>query len=194
MSGACDRKRGTFRPASWERGYLIGFDANRKRLLSVCTLDHRSSFVARSVVLVSVEKSVRLPTNLIVGNDLPYIFKKPNHPFTALGEFGRFLYLCPPGRRLQLSPDVLEFAVQGSTLAPKEATKTYRINSILRLCSSTSSGSVANSVSSVAIRERRFSILFPMATASCKWVSHREVLSKGSRANIVISVSSVYDL
>ena len=40
-----------------ERGYLVGPYAEGEHSLSACTLDHRSSFVAQSVVLINIEKS-----------------------------------------------------------------------------------------------------------------------------------------
>ena len=46
------------RPAG--RGQLIILDAKGGHSLSVCTLDRRSSFVARSVTLVNIEKNIGL--------------------------------------------------------------------------------------------------------------------------------------
>ena len=54
---------------SVERSYLIGLDTKGEHSLSACTVV-RGSFVARSVVLVSIEKNVRLWANLVVGDSL----------------------------------------------------------------------------------------------------------------------------
>jgi len=65
----------------------------------------------------------------------------------------------------------------------------YHISSRRRLCSDTSSGSVAKRPSSAAIRERVSSILFPMAAVSCGWVGQIKVLNKGSQANLGIRIN-----
>ena len=53
----------------WKR-LSIALDIKGVHSLSACTIVHTSSFVARSVILVNVEKSVKLRTNLIVGDGL----------------------------------------------------------------------------------------------------------------------------
>jgi hypothetical protein len=57
-------------------------------------------FVARSVVLVNIEKSVRLSTNLIVGDDLLQIFEKPEHIFIVLNVVSKPSQPWPPPQRL----------------------------------------------------------------------------------------------
>ena len=56
---------------------------------------------------------------------------------------------------------------------------TYLIRSFRRFCSSTSPGSAAKRASSATIRESRFSISSPMATASCRWIRQRSIQSMG---------------
>ena len=53
-----------------ERSYFVGLGTKEEHSLSVCTVVRRSSFVARSVIPVSIEKSVRLWANLMVGDNL----------------------------------------------------------------------------------------------------------------------------
>ena len=49
-----------------KRSYLTGLDARGEYSPSVYTLVRRSSFVAQSVVLMRIDKSFELRTNLIV--------------------------------------------------------------------------------------------------------------------------------
>jgi len=56
---------------------------------------------------------------------------------------------------------------------------TYRLNSSRRLCSATSPGRESKLSSSVTIRERRSSILFPMTMVPCRFTCQERTLSKG---------------
>ena len=65
---------------------------------------------------------------------------------------------------------------------------TYRISPLRRLCSATSPGGVAKSVSSAAMRERMFWILFLTARVSCGYIRQRVILSRRPRANFVVGI------
>jgi len=59
-SGVDRMKRKTSDLDPVKRGYFVGFDTKWEHSLSVQALVHGSPFVARSGVLVNIEKSVRL--------------------------------------------------------------------------------------------------------------------------------------
>ena len=89
MSGVCRREWECSNLGPVEGGYLIGSDTKGGHSLFVCTLGRRSSFVARSVVLVNIGESARSRTNLVVEDGILQTLEKPGRTFVVLSVVGK---------------------------------------------------------------------------------------------------------
>ena len=101
----------------------------------------------------------------------------------------KLLQLLLPVQRPQSTLDTPEFAGRISEPISAGGMMAYRINSLRRLCSTTSPGGVSKSAPSASTDEMRVSILFLMAMDSYRWVSQRTILSGGAQANFMIGIN-----
>ena len=128
-------------------------------------------------------------TNLVIKDDLPHIFEESGNFSMVLNKVGYSLWLRILKPSPQLIFDELEIAEGSSaTVAERDETK-YRISLLLRLCSATSSGGVANRLSIACTRARRSSVLFLMVTTPCGSIRQTGILSMVVQANFVIATN-----
>jgi hypothetical protein len=141
---------------------------------SVYTVAGTSLFGVPSIVFVNTDKGGTWGVTNEPGNQRwsPANLQGAQKPFCHLGHGRRSAAIVL--RCLRTCWKELSTKSEGEK-------KTYRIMSLLRLSSSTSSGLVSKRVSSPTIRARRFSIFSPMVAVSCRCVSKRGFARRGRK-------------